>query len=291
MKTGFVTIIGRPNVGKSSLVNTILDFNLAIISPKPQTTRNQIKGIYSTNDTQIVFLDTPGIHKPKQKLGISLNNAAYKSLENIDLVAFLTPVDEKIGPGDRYIIDKIKDIENKIAIITKVDIKHSKEEIEKKALSLKAEGFKSVLGISINQNKDEFMKIIIKEMSSYLKEGEPYFPIDQVTDLSTSFMSEEIIRESIIENVFDEVPHSISVVINEFKEEEDNILIDANIFVERNSQKGILIGKNGKQIKKIGTTARKKIQNLVGKKVFLQLFVKVDKNWTKNELKIKNMGY
>lgn len=290
MKVGFVSILGRPNVGKSSLLNKILNYEVSITSPKPQTTRNQIKGIYNDEDSQIVFIDTPGIHKPKKIFGKSLNYFSFSTIKDVDIILFLTPIDEKIGVGDKIIIDKIINF-NKIAIITKID-KSSPKALLKKVNELKKIGFKDILATSIN------IKNSIQEIIKFLKEklpiGKPFYEVDVVTDKSTSFIIKEIIREFTIKNLRDEIPHSIGVLIEEFLEptnKNQKFIIRASIFVERESQKGIIIGKEGKTIKEIGTKARMKIKKILNNSVYLELRVKVEKNWTKNELKIKKMNY
>lgn len=291
MKSGFVAIIGRPNVGKSTLLNKILDYKLSITSSTPQTTRDQIKGIYNDNDSQIVFIDTPGIHKPKQKLGNSLNESSFRSLKDADLVLFLQPINEKVGPGDKMIIERIEKVKNKVAIITKLD-EGDVEIAKERAEELKTYGFKDVLGTSVNIN--ESIKHLITFIKDNLPEGHPFYNTEDLTDLPLWFVTKEIIRESAIENTKDEVPHSLGVGIDEFKEpneEREHFEIHSTIFVERNSQKGILIGKNGQMIKTIGTKSREKLETMLGTKVVLKLRIKVNKNWTDDEVQIKRMGY
>lgn len=290
MKVGFVAILGRPNVGKSSLLNKILQYKVSITSSTPQTTRDQIKGIYNDEDSQIIFVDTPGIHKPKQKLGESLNEASYSSLKDADVVLFLQPANEAIGPGDRHIIEKLKG-KNAVAIVTKLDTSNV-DEVKEKAAELRELGFKDVLGVSISIDKS--IDHLIDYLKENLEEGIPFYDREDLTDMSMRFIAKEIIRESAIENTKDEVPHSIGVEIDEFKEptEEKNLTsIFATIYVERDSQKGILVGAQGSMIKKIGTSARIKLEEASGEKVFLNLKVKVNKNWTNDEKQIKKMGY
>ncbi|WKX02789.1 GTPase Era [Candidatus Mycoplasma mahonii] len=289
MKVGFVTIVGRPNVGKSSLLNHILDYKVAITSDKPQTTRDQIKGIYNDDDSQIVFIDTPGIHKPKQKLGESLNVSAYKSLKDIELVLFLQPANELIGPGDRKIIEKISNYRC-AAVITKIDVSNQEEVVEK-VNELKVLGFKDVLATSIEIN--ESIDSLINFIKENLEVGSPYYDQEQITDCSMKFIAKEAIRESAINLMKDEIPHSLGVVIDDFDETklENRYFISATIYVERDSQKGILIGKDGSMIKKIGTSARRKISYSFDKKIVLDLRVKVSKNWTSKVEEIIKMGY
>ena len=290
MKAGFVAILGRPNTGKSTLLNKILNFKVSITSSTPQTTRDQVKGIYNDEDCQIVFIDTPGIHKPKQKLGDSLNEASYSSMKDADLILFLQPIDELVGPGDKMIIEKIK-TDKKIALITKLD-KGDPEQAKERAEELKQLGFKDVLGTSkdINQSIDHLLKFIKEK----LPEGEAYYDREEITDVSMRFIAKEIIRESAIELTEEEIPHSIGVLIDDFKgpESEDDLFeINSTIFVERNSQKGIIIGKDGKMIKNISTNSRKKLEDVLDHKVFLRTRVKVNKNWTEDIKQIKKMGY
>jgi len=287
MKVGFVAVVGRPNTGKSTLINSILEYDLSITSEKPQTTRDNIRGIYNDSNSQIVFVDTPGIHKPKQKLGTSLNEASYASLKDADLVLFLKPSDEKIGPGDKRIIDLIKD-KHKAAVITKLDLLDSEAQAKEQASELKWLGFNNVLGTSFKIK--ESLNALINFIKEELPKGKPFYDRDEVTDKSMRFIAKEKIRESAIRRLNDELPHSLGVLIDEFKEGE-KIIIDATIFVERESQKGIVIGKNGSMIKKIGVAARKALMYTFDQKVQLNLRVKVNKKWTENLKEIKKMGY
>lgn len=291
MKVGFVSIIGRPNVGKSTLLNKVLDYKVSITSSTPQTTRDQIKGIYNDDDSQIILIDTPGIHKPKQKLGETLNEVSYKTIHDVDVVLFLQPSDERIGPGDRFIIETIKTVKNKVAVLTKIDL-ITEEEAKLKATELKSLGFSDVIGVSnkINASIDAFIAFI----KTLLPEGERLYSEEDVTDVSMRFIAKEVIRESAIENTKDEIPHAIGVVVEQFIEPEDEhgqIFIQADIFIERDSQKGILIGAQGSKIKTIGSIARKKLVEIFGQKVYLELNVKVNKNWTNKPDEIKKMGY
>lgn len=290
MKVGFVSIVGRPNVGKSTLLNKILDYEVSITSSKPQTTRDQIKGIYNDNESQIVFIDTPGIHKPKQKLGDNLNHASYSSLKDADLVLFLSPLDEPLGPGDKMIIDKITN-PHKVAVMTKLD-KSNIEEAKSKAQELKKLGFEIVLGTSV-EIKQSIIEII-KFIKDYIPEGHPFYDVDEVTDKSMRFITKELIREATINRVNDEVPHSIGVLVEEFIEPEkpeDKYVIRAFIYVERESQKGIIVGKDGKMIKDIGKETREKLYKILEHNIYLDLRVKVKKNWTDDIGEIKKMGY
>ena len=289
MKSGFVAILGRPNVGKSTLLNILLDYDLSIISDKPQTTRNNIRGIYNDADSQIIFVDTPGVHKPKQLFGEVLNEKVYLTYKNSDLIMFLTPSDQPIGPGDQMIIDKLKSVKNKVAVITKCDIIKDKEILNEKAEYLLKHNFKSVISASnVDPNCQDKIISFIKE---YMEEGELLYPTDEITDKPIKFIVKEIIRESAINNLHQEIPHHIAVQVDTYKKENKTRIIEAVIFVEKSSQKGILIGENASKIKTIGKTARLKIQSLIDEKVHLQLHVKILKNWTKDLNKIKELGY
>ena len=284
-------MIGRPNVGKSTLLNKILDFNISIVSSKPQTTRNKIKGIYNDLDSQIIFLDTPGIHKPKQKLGERMNNFSYSTINDSDVILFLKPSNEKIGPGDKMIFEKIMQTKNKqiAAIITKIDLVGNEEVLLPQVKELKQIGFKDVIGVS--NRIPESIDILINYLKEKLKDGTPYFPQDELTDKTHEFLIEEIIRESSISLLKDEIPHSIGVIIKNFKRGENKWKIDANIYVERESQKKIVIGERGRLINKVRKLSSQKIESIFNVKSSLLLHVKVDKKWTNKLDKLKKMGY
>ncbi|MDK2819893.1 MAG: GTPase Era [Mycoplasmataceae bacterium] len=289
MKVCFIAIIGRPNVGKSSLMNAILDYDLSIISPKPQTTRDQILGIYNDGDYQFVFTDTPGIHKAESQFGEVLNDKSYKSFKEIDLVLFLQPADEEISVGDNFVIDKIVNQKNKLAVITKIDKISDPKIIEEKALFLKEKKFDAVLGtsISITQSVDS----LINEIKKYSYESVPFYDLDDITDKSSSFIAKETIREAAINLLKEELPHAIVIEINEYKESEEEDEISATIYVQKDSQKGILIGAGGTMIKAIGTAARLNLSKKFDKNIKLWTKVKVQKNWTNDVKQIKKFGY
>ncbi|MEA4115219.1 GTPase Era [Mycoplasma sp. 744] len=289
MKIGLFTIIGRPNVGKSSLLNSILNYYLSIVSNTVQTTRDTITGIYNENETQLVFLDTPGIHKPLNLLGEQLNKAAFSSMEDIDCVLFLSPINEPIGKGDLVILEKILKFENKIAVITKLDLAKHPNEIEKKLKELEKFNFKYIT--SLSQRNLSSIKSLIDLLKTFTYEGQPYYEDDYITDKSMRFIAKEVIRESAINFLHDELPHSIATEVLEFNEHDELIEINALIYVKKDSQKGMLIGKNGTMIKQIGILSRKKMQNLFNKKVTLNLKVKVAKNWVDNNKILKKLDY
>ncbi|UUD35341.1 GTPase Era [Mycoplasmopsis caviae] len=288
MKVCLASIIGRPNVGKSSLINKIVKYDVAIVTNVPQTTRDQIVGVYNEDDFQLVFVDTPGIHKPLNLLGESLNKSTYESTKEVDCLLFLSPVNEKIGQGDILILNKIKDQENKIAVISKIDLAKNPDEIKEKIEELKRYNFDTILSVSANDDKS--VESLIKVIKKYAYDGEPFYDQDYITDKSLRFIAKEIIRESAINLLREELPHSIAVEVLEFIEDED-IKIDAIIYVKKASQKGMVIGKQGQMIKQIGTNARKKMMSQFDAKVQLNLKVKIANKWI-NDIKIlKKFGY
>jgi len=291
-KSGFVTIIGRPNVGKSTLMNTMIGEKISIMSDKPQTTRNKIRTVYTDDEAQIVFLDTPGIHKPKNHLGEFMNTEVDSALEEIDVLIMITDEFNKIGPGDEFIIDKIKGIKaKKILIINKVDMFSQEAAIRMASEFDKYKVFDDIMPMSALKNLgvDSLIKLIIK----YLKTGPMYFPHDFITDRPERFVVAEIIREKALMYLQDEVPHGIAIEIEEMKERKDRNLVDirASILCEKKSHKSIIIGKEGRKIKGIGKSARQDIENLLGSQVNLQLFVKISENWRDNNYLLKSLGY
>ncbi|WP_027120716.1 GTPase Era [Mycoplasmopsis lipofaciens] len=289
MKVCIASIIGRPNVGKSSMLNSILSYNVSIVSNVPQTTRDQIIGIYNEEDVQIVFQDTPGIHKPLNLLGESLNKNAFDSIKETDCVLFLTPINEEIAEGDKLILEKIQNHPNKIAIITKMDLNTNIENVAKKIKDLENFYFKNIISFSTKNPKT--WKDLINVVKQFSYEGEPYYDPDYITDKSMRFIAKEIIRESAINLLREELPHSIAIEISDFIEEEDQININAIIYVKKPSQKGMLIGKNGSMIKQIGTIARKKLIEQFGTKVILNNKVKIAEKWVNDNKKLKKFGY
>lgn len=290
-KSGFVSIIGRPNVGKSTLLNQILKEKIAIVSPKAQTTRNKIQGIYTTDNEQIIFIDTPGIHKSKNELGHVMNEFAISSLAGIDAIIYLIDATTKIGSGDEFIIETLKKVKIPVFLVAnKVDlIKDSNEVITNVDSYREKFPFKGGITISAanNFNVDKLINMII----DVLPKGPMYYPEDQLLDQPERFVVSEIIREKVLLNTEEEVPHSVAITIERFKEAKAIIEIFATIIVERTSQKKIIIGKNGAMIKKIGTAARLDINRLLGCKVHLDLFVKVEENWRNKKFHLKEFGY
>ena len=290
MKSGFVGIIGRPNVGKSTLLNTILGRKLAIISPKAQTTRNNIMGIYHEEDTQIIFIDTPGIHKPKHNLGKALNNMAYYSINDVDVLVLVVDISEPLGRGDKFVIEKLEGINKPvILVLNKID-KVSKETILKKIDEYKdLYDFKEIVPISVIKKEDT--DILIKEIKKYLTDDIKYYDDDYVTDKTADFFVAEYVREKILNYTNDEVPHAITCITENIKYGKEAIVIDVLIIVEREGLKKIIVGKQGEMIKKIGIDARKDIENLFGKKVYLNLFVKTVPKWRSKEKYLLEFGY
>lgn len=291
-KSGFVTIVGRPNVGKSTLINGILGEKIAIMSDKPQTTRDKIMAIHQRDDAQIIFMDTPGMHKPKHKLGEYMMRAAIETLKEVDLVLFMVDESKKIGPGDQWIIDTLKMSGKKVfLIINKMDLL-SFEEYATLVEKYQAFDFvKEVIGISAvnQQNVDILMEKVLDE----LPEGPMYYPDDMITDLPEKMIVGEIIREKILHYIRDEIPHGVAVEVEKMKLREDGNIydIDATIICEKKSHKGIIIGKDGRKLKGIGKSARLDIELFLDTKVFLQLWVKVRPGWRDNEGQLKNLGY
>ncbi|AEI89833.1 GTPase Era [Mycoplasmopsis bovis] len=289
MKVCIISILGRPNVGKSSLLNKIIKYDLAIVSNVPQTTRDQIMGVYTENDYQFVFVDTPGIHKPLNLLGESLNKEAFSSINDIDCILFLTPVNEEIKSGDKLILERIANSKNKIAVISKIDLAKSPDDISKKIKSLEEFNFQKI--ISVSNKNDKSIDSLIEILKEYSYEAPPFYDEDYITDKSMRFMAKEYIRESAINLLTDELPHSIAVEVQDFIEEEDRITINAVIYVKKDSQKGILIGKGASMIKKIGTNARMKMGHQFNSKVTLNLKVKVSNKWINDKSALKKFGY
>jgi len=284
--------VGRPNVGKSTLINNLIGEKIAIMSDRPQTTRNKIMCIMNTDNAQIMFLDTPGIHKPQHKLGEYMVRAAESALNEVDAVLFVVDANEKKGAGDAFIMAKLKNIKAPvILVVNKIDKLSNKEQLFAIIESYRNScDFKAVLPISALQDKD--LAPLVQEILKYLPEGPEYFPEDMITDQPERVIVAELIREKILKLTRDEVPHSIAVEIEEMKtRENDNLYIRATIFVERESQKGIVIGAKGALLKLIGQQARKDIEVLLGNKTYLELWVKVKADWRNRDQLLRQFGY
>lgn len=290
-KSGFVAIVGRPNVGKSTFLNRVIGQKIAIMSNTAQTTRNKIQGIYTTDEAQIVFIDTPGVHKPKSKLGDYMVQSAMSALNEVDAVLFMVNAAEKRGAGDNFIIDRLKNIKAPIyLLINKIDQVKPDDLLPVMEQYQTALPWKAVYPISAleGNNVDELLTGLVDQMPN----GPQYYPADQVTDHPERFVVSELIREKIFMLTREEVPHSVAVEIESMKQkDEDHVHIEATIIVERPTQKGIMIGKGGSMLKKIGTLARQDIEHLLGSKVYLQLWVKVQPNWRDKASLLKSYGY
>ena len=290
MKSGFVGVVGRPNAGKSTLINSIVGKKVAITSNKPQTTRNIIHGIYNEEDTQIVFVDTPGIHKPNHKLGTYLNRQAFYSMDDTDIVLVVVDASEDLGRGDKFIVDKLKDINKPvILVLNKID------KIKKENVLLKIDEYSKIYNFSEivpvsalkNNNTNELVKVIKK----YLKDEVRYYGEDDYTNKSTEFLISEIVREKIFNKTSEEIPHSLTCIVEHIETKKDNYIINVVVIVDRDSVKKIVIGKGGNLIKEVGIEARKDLELLLGKKVYLELFVKVIKKWRDKEKYLNELGF
>ncbi len=291
-KTGFVAIIGRPNVGKSTLLNQILEQKIVIATNKAQTTRKRIKGIYTTDDIQIVFVDTPGMHKPLNKLGEFLLDEAKVSVPDSDVVLFLVDVSTPAGKGDKWIVENVlKKVSAPVIMVLNKTDKASPKKIDENILSYRElyPDFAQVVRISAKTGKNKSK--LVEAIKEYLPQGEFLYPEDVVTEENMRSIVEEIVREKILINTSDEIPHSVAVKVDEYKEEPDIDKIRATIYCETKSQKGILIGKGGSLLKTVGTQARQDLEKITEKKVFLGLQVKVEKDWRKKDSVLKSFGY
>ena len=289
-KSGFVSIVGRPNVGKSTLLNHILKTKLAITSSTAQTTRNTIQGIYTDDEAQIIFMDTPGIHKPQDGLGSFMNTNALNSIYGVDIVLLLAPANEKIGRGDRFIVSRLKEADGPVyLLLNKIDLLSKDELIQKLNEWKEMFDFKEIIPISaLNGDNVEHL---IDTIKNDLKEGVMYYPKDHITDHPERFIMAEFIREKILYFTHEEVPHSVAIVIESMTEDEDGVHVMAAIVVDRPSQKAIIIGKQGSMIKKIKQNARREMKRFLQTPVTLELFVKVEKNWRNKQKYLKEFGY
>ena len=290
MKSGFVSIVGRPNVGKSTLLNSILKRHIAITSDKSGTTRNIILGVYNDYDSQIVFVDTPGIHKPKNKLGNLLNKKAYAMTKDIDLILFLVDIKEGFGKGDAFILEKLKqEKKDVILVLTKVDKLANKEILLNEIAKLKdLYDFKEIIPIS--SFKDINIDTLIKTLKKYLKDDILYYDKEYLTNQPTSMIVTELVREKVLRETKEEVPHSVTCYLEDYELDENVIHLSVLIIVDRENLKKIIIGKNGSMLKKIGTLARKDLEQYFHKKVYLSLYVKTIKNWRDQEKYLQELG-
>ncbi|MFD2209203.1 GTPase Era [Virgibacillus halophilus] len=290
-KSGFIAIIGRPNVGKSTFLNRVVGQKIAIMSNKPQTTRNKIQGVLTQDDAQFVFIDTPGIHKPKHRLGDFMVKIAENTLNEVDAILFMINAEEGYGRGDQYILDRLQHIQSPIfLVINKIDLVHPHKLLELIELYKEKCDFEEIVPISAleGNNVDNLLEVLKK----HLPEGPQYYPADQVTDHPERFIISELIREKVLELTREEIPHSVAVAIDSIEKRPSNaVYLQATIITERKSQKGILIGKQGSMLKEIGIKARKDIEALLGTKVFLELWVKVQTDWRNKQGQLHQFGF
>ncbi|MFW4371309.1 MAG: GTPase Era [Spiroplasma sp. hy2] len=290
IKSGFVAIVGRPNVGKSTLLNTILNNKVAIVTAKAQTTRNRIQGIYNDQESQIVFMDTPGIHKAHHEMGKFMNKVALSATKAADVILFLAPANEHIGDNDRYIIRALQERAIPIVlVVTKIDLVSKGDLMVKIAEWEKIHQFTAIIPVSAVKHKN--LETLLTLLKTHLVVGPQYYPDDMLTDQPEKFLIREIIREKILLLTEDEIPHSVTILIDKIDDQPQLLKIMASICVERDSQKGIIIGKQGRLIKQIGTQARLELEQILGTKIFLELFVKVVDKWRDKPSMIARLGY
>ncbi|AEV95218.1 GTPase Era [Pediococcus claussenii] len=291
-RSGFVAIVGRPNVGKSTFLNYVVGQKVAIMSDVPQTTRNKIQGVYTNDQEQIIFIDTPGIHKAHNKLGDFMVQSAMSSLNEVDAVMFMVNADQRRGAGDNFIIERLKKITDKpiYLVINKIDLVHPDDLFEIVESYKDALSWKEIFPISALQGNN--INELINSLGQELPEGPQYYPDDQVTDHPERFIVSELIREKVLQLTRQEVPHSVAVLIDSMKRDDrDMVNIQATIIVDRPTQKGIIIGKGGKMLKEIGSRARLDIENLLGNRVYLELWVKVSEGWRDKQSLLQTYGY
>lgn len=291
-KSGFVTIIGRPNVGKSTLINRLVHTKMAIVSDKAQTTRDVIQGILHHQDGQVVFVDTPGIHKPRHELGNRINQRALHAIDHVDVIIFVMPYNEKIGEGDKFILDQLRGSKTPVlCVINKLDLAANKNDVLRVITEAQnAYPFAEFIPISAleNDNIERLTDVIL----SYLPEGDPFYPEDVVMTKAESWWIAEIVREKVLRLTNDEIPHSVAVVVTRMEENEDGYLdIDADIIVEKKTQKGIIIGNQGSMIKTIGTQARKELNQRFKRNIYLNLYVKHESDWRNKPHRLLEFGY
>lgn len=290
MRSGFISIIGRPNVGKSTLLNRIVGEKIAITSDKPQTTRNLIQGVYTKEDVQMVFIDTPGIHKPVHKLGNKLNAQAYYSADDVDAIILVMDASTEVGKGDHFVIDKLKGATKPVLLVlNKID------KISSEDLLLKIDEVKNLYNfaeiVPVSSVKNDNIDRLLKVLENYLTDTVKYFPDEDITSSSLEFRLVEIVREKILELTEDEVPHSVACVLNDMTEDENTINIYIDIIVDRDALKKIIIGKEGIMLKSIGMSARQDMEQLLGRQVYLELYVKTLKKWRDKEKYLNELGF
>jgi len=291
-KSGFISIIGRPNVGKSTFLNNVIGQKIAIMSDKPQTTRNKVQGVYTTDDAQMIFIDTPGIHKPKHKLGDFMMKIAQNTLKEVDVILFMINVEEGLGKGDHFIIEKLKGVKTPVfLILNKIDQIHPDALLP--MIQQYNDLFPFAATVPISALEGNNVDNLLQLLKDQLPEGPQFYPADQITDHPERFIVSELIREKVLHLTREEIPHSIAVVIDKMERKQEKDLIDviATIIVERDSQKGIVIGKQGSMLKEVGKRSRVDIENLLGSKVYLELWVKVQKDWRNRSSTLRDFGF
>jgi len=290
MKCGFVSLVGRPNVGKSSLLNSLLGLKLAITSNVSGTTRNIIQGIYNDDDSQIIFVDTPGIHKPNNKLGSIMNKKAYNNTEGVDIILFLIDISKGFGRGDQFILDKLKNKHTPVfLLLNKIDLVKNKEQLLHAINELKdLYNFTEIIPISAK--KKDNVNLLISCIKKYLPENQAIYSDEELTNVTTRFIMAEFVREKILELTKEEIPHTVTCYVENFEDDGNIVHIQVLIVVERENIKKIIIGKSGQKLKEIGTKARVDMENFLGKKVFLETYVKTLKNWRDEEKYLKELG-
>ena len=290
MKCGFVSLVGRPNVGKSTLLNSILGMKLAITSDVSGTTRNVIRGIYNDEDSQIIFVDTPGVHKPKNKLGNIMNRKAYNNTEGVDVILFLIDISKGFGKGDQFVLDKIKDKGVPVfLLLNKVDLEKNKEVLLEEIDKLKdLYDFDEIIPLSATKNDN--IDLLINCIKKRLDDMDAIYSEEELTNVSTRFIMAEFVREKILELTHDEIPHTVTCYVENYEEDKDKVHIQVLIVVDRENIKGMIIGKNGSLLKEVGIRARQDMEKFLGKKVFLETYVKTIKNWRDQEKYILELG-
>ncbi|WP_217275711.1 GTPase Era [Niallia circulans] len=290
-KSGFISIIGRPNVGKSTFLNRVIGQKIAIMSDKPQTTRNKVQGVLTTDDAQLIFIDTPGIHKPKHRLGDFMMKVAQNTLKEVDLILFMVNAEEGFGKGEEFILEKFQTVKTPIfLVINKIDTIHPDQLFAIIESYKEKYPFKEIVPISALEGNN--VETLLTQIKKYLPEGPQFYPADQVTDHPERFIVSELIREKALHLTREEIPHSLAVVIEKMERKSNDVInVMATIIVERDSQKGIIIGKQGSMLKEIGKRARTDIENLLGNKVYLELWVKVQKDWRNKMTQLRDFGF
>ncbi|MGM0864438.1 MAG: GTPase Era [Bacillota bacterium] len=291
-KSGFISIIGRPNVGKSTFLNRVIGQKIAIMSDKPQTTRNKVQGVFTTDDAQMIFIDTPGIHKPKHKLGDFMMKIAQNTLKEVDVILFMVNVEEGLGKGDHFIIEKLKGVKTPVfLILNKIDQIHPDALLP--MIQQYNDLFPFAATVPISALEGNNVDNLLQLLKDQLPEGPQFYPADQITDHPERFIVSELIREKVLHLTREEIPHSIAVVIDKMERKQEKDLIDviATIIVERDSQKGIVIGKQGSMLKEVGKRSRVDIESLLGSKVYLELWVKVQKDWRNRSSTLRDFGF